>query len=64
MRIVKIVYEDFECAVEEYQSGFNIKIRVKQGCNMSGSYSNLEGFWKESSEHNWVISQGQFALKC
>ena len=44
MRIVKIVYEDFECAVEEYQSGFNIKIRIKQGCNMSGSYSNLEGF--------------------
>ena len=44
MRIVKIVYEDFECAVEEYQSGFNIKTRVKQGCNMSGYYSNLEGF--------------------
>ena len=64
MRIVKIVYEDFECAVEEYQSGFNIKIRVKQGCKLSDSYSNLEGFGGSHQNITGPISQRQFTLKC
>ena len=39
IRIVRVFYEDYECAVEdqgEICSWFRIKTGVKQGCNMSG----------------------------
>ena len=39
IRIVKLFYEDFQCAVEdqgEIGEWFNIKMGVIQGCNMSG----------------------------
>ncbi|EDO42129.1 predicted protein [Nematostella vectensis] len=39
IRIVRLFYEDFQCAVEDQgETGewFNIKTGVKQGCNMSG----------------------------
>jgi len=39
VRMVKVFYEDFNCFVEDQAEAcewFNIKIGVKQGCNMSG----------------------------
>ena len=39
IRIVRLLYEDFQCGVEDQgETGkwFNIKTRVKQGCNMLG----------------------------
>ena len=39
VRMVKVFYEDFNCAVEDQAEAcewFNIKTGVKQGCNMSG----------------------------
>ena len=39
IRLVKLFYEDFQCAVEdqgEEGEWFNIKKDVKQGCNISG----------------------------
>ena len=37
VKMVKVFYEDFNCAVEDQtEAWFNIKTSVKQGCNMSG----------------------------
>jgi len=39
VRMVKVFYEDFDCAVEDQAEAyewFNIKTGVKQGCNMPG----------------------------
>ena len=39
VKMVKVFYEDFNCAVEDQAEAcewFNIKTGVKQGCNMSG----------------------------
>ena len=39
IRIIRLFYDDFECAVEDQGEAcewFNIKTSVKQGCNMPG----------------------------
>jgi len=57
IRMVKILYEHFKCAVEdqrEIYEWFDIKTGVKQGCNMSGFFV-LDYFGWGNEKGRWLV---------